>query len=150
VAVAGRSALIVVAILAVGAAAVFAVIVATRGNDDGLIPDRIQPGPQADPPASAPAPAAPAARCPAGVAGCRVVSGRIVYVEAVDPDGDGDAHFVLADSEGVTGPGITVVDVPPALRPHPLPGVGAHLSAAGILETGSFDQTQIGAVALGG
>ena len=149
-AVVGRNVLIVVAILAVGAAAAFAVIVATRGGNDGLIPDRIQPGAQADPPASRPAPAAPAASCPAGAAGCRVVSGRIVYVEAVDPDGDGDAHFVLADSDGVTGPAITVVDVPPALRPYPLPGVGAHLSAAGTLETGSFGQTQIGAVALGG
>jgi len=149
VAIAARNILIVVAILAAGAAAAFAVIVATRGGNDGLIPDRIQPG-AADAPASRPAPAAPAASCPAGVAGCRVVSGRIVYVEAVDPDGDGDAHFVLADSDGVTGPAITVVDVPPALRPDPLPGVGAHLSAAGTLETGSFGQTQIGAVALGG
>jgi hypothetical protein len=148
VAVAGRNVLIVVAILAVGAAAAFAVIVSTRGGNDGLIPDRIQP--EAPAPASGPAPAAPAASCPAGAAGCRVVSGRIVYVEAVDPDGDGDAHFVLADSDGVTGPAITVVDVPPTLRPDPLPGVGAHLSAAGTLETGSFGQTQIGAVALGG
>ena len=149
-AVAGRNVLIVVAILAVGAAAAFAVIVSTRGGNDGLIPDRIQPGARADRPGSQSPPGAPAAQCPAGVAGCRVVSGRIVYVEAVDPDGDGDAHFVLADSDGVTGPAITVVDVPPTLRPDPLPGVGAHLSAAGTLETGSFGQTQIGAVALGG
>jgi hypothetical protein len=133
----------------VGVAATAGLVWAGRGDGEGLIPDEAQPSvaPSASP---TPEPTAPPARCPAGVPGCREVSGRIVYVEAVDPDGDGDAHFVLADSDGVTGPGITVVDVPPALRPDPLPGVGAHLSAAGTSETGSFGQTQIGAVALGG
>ena len=66
------------------------------------------------------------------------MSGRIVYVEAVDPDGDGDAHFVLADSDGVTGFGISVVDVRADLRPQPLPGVGDQISAAGPVATGSF------------
>jgi hypothetical protein len=70
-------------------------------------------------------------------------SGRIAYVEAVDPDGDGDAHFVLIDSDGVTAPGITVVDVARDLRPRPLPGVGDRLSAAGPVRTGSFGQRQI-------
>jgi hypothetical protein len=76
------------------------------------------------------------------------VSGRIVYVEAVDPDGDGDAHFVLADSDGVTGFGISVVDVRADLRPQPLPGVGDQISAAGPVATGSFGQRQIEAVDL--
>jgi hypothetical protein len=140
-----RTWLIVVAAVAVAAAMLATVALALRNGDDGVIPDRIQPGAQARP-----APAAPSAQCPAGVPGCRAVSGRIIYVEAVDPDGDGDAHFVLADTDSVTGPGVTVVDVPPRLRPSPLPGVGDHLSAAGSVATGSYGQSQVEAVALGG
>lgn len=71
------------------------------------------------------------------------VSGPIVYVEAVDPDGDGDAHFVLLDREGVTAPGITVVDVARELRPRPLPGIGDRLRAAGPVRTGRFGQLQV-------
>ena len=37
--------------------------------------------------------------CPAGLPSCRTTEGRITYVERVDPDGDGDAHFVVADSQ---------------------------------------------------
>ncbi len=64
-------------------------------------------------------------------------------VERVDPDGDGDAHFVLLDRAGITAPGITVVDVAVELRPRPLPGPGDELSAAGPVQTGSFGQRQI-------
>jgi hypothetical protein len=149
VANAARTWLIVVAAVAVAAAMLATVALALRNGDDGVIPDRIQPGAQA-PPAAPAQPAAPSAQCPAGVPGCRAVSGRIIYVEAVDPDGDGDAHFVLADTDSVTGPGVTVVDVPPRLRPNPLPGVGDHLSAAGSVATGSYGQSQVEAVALGG
>ena len=35
---------------------------------------------------------------------CAAVTGRVLYVEAVDPDGDGDAHYVLAGGR-VTAPG---------------------------------------------
>jgi hypothetical protein len=76
-------------------------------------------------------------------ANCKSATGTIIYVERVDPDGDGDAHFVLLDDESVTAPGITVVDVPAGLRPHPLPGPGATLSAAGPVLRGSFGQRQI-------
>jgi hypothetical protein len=144
-----RTLLVVLAAFAIGAAALAAFALALRDGGDGVIPDRIQPGAQARP-AQPAAPAAPAAQCPAGVPGCREVSGRILYVEEVDPDGDGDAHFVLADTDSVTGPGITVVDVRPDLRPQPLPGAGDHLSAAGPVATGSFGQSQVEAVAVGG
>ena len=150
---AARTWLIVVAAVAVAAAMLATVALALRNGDDGVIPDRIQPGAQAPPAPGAqapPQPAAPSAQCPAAVPGCRAVSGRIINVEAVDPDGDGDAHFVLADTDSVSGPGITVVDVPPRLRPNPLPGVGGHLSAAGSVATGSHGQSQVEAVALGG
>ncbi len=86
------------------------------------------------------------AKCPAGLAGCRAASGRIIFVERVDPDGDGDAHFVLASKDGVTAPGITVIDVRRDLRPRPLPGPGDRLSAAGPVRSGSYGQHQIEAV----
>jgi hypothetical protein len=64
----------------------------------------------------------------------------------VDPDGDGDAHFVLASRQSVTAPGISVIDVRSDLRPHPLPGRGDRLSAAGLVQRGSYGQRQIEAV----
>jgi hypothetical protein len=83
------------------------------------------------------------AACPADAANCTSATGTIVYVERVDPDGDGDAHFVLLDDGSVTAPGITVVDVAAGLRPRPLPGPGDTLSAAGPVLHGSFGQRQI-------
>ncbi len=79
---------------------------------------------------------------------CRTTEGRIVYVERVDPDGDGDAHFVVADPQGITLPGLTAIDVRKGLRPHPLPGVGDLISAAGPVQTGSYGQSQIHALEL--
>ncbi|HET8815084.1 MAG TPA: hypothetical protein VFM51_09035 [Solirubrobacterales bacterium] len=89
-----------------------------------------------------------ASRCPPSVPGCRVTEGRIVYVERVDPDGDGDAHFVIADPQGITLPGLTAIDVRAGLRPHPLPGPGDLISAAGQVQTGSYGQRQIHALEL--
>jgi len=86
------------------------------------------------------------AACPSGSTRCRAASGRILFVERVDPDGDGDAHFVLRSDDGVTAPGITVVDVRRDLRPRPLPGPGDRLSAAGPVHTGSYGQRQIEAL----
>jgi hypothetical protein len=86
--------------------------------------------------------------CPAGHPACRTTEGRIVYVERVDPDGDGDAHFVIADPQGITLPGLTAIDVRKGLRPHPLPGPGDLISAAGPVQTGSYGQDQIHALEL--
>ncbi|HEX7279998.1 MAG TPA: hypothetical protein VF255_10290 [Solirubrobacterales bacterium] len=86
--------------------------------------------------------------CPADIPECRTTEGRIVYVERVDPDGDGDAHFVIADSQGITLPGLTAIDVRKGLRPHPLPGPGDLISAAGPVQTGSYGQSQIHALEL--
>ena len=44
------------------------------------------------------------AHCALRADGCAAVTGRVLYVEAVDPDGDGDAHYVLAGGD-VTAPG---------------------------------------------
>jgi hypothetical protein len=98
-------------------------------------------------PPSPPRPTLPA-RCPPELAGCRVASGRIVYVERVDPDGDGDAHFVLASRASITAPGISVIDVRRGLRPRPLPAPGDRISAAGPVQVGSYGQRQIHAVRL--
>ncbi len=87
-------------------------------------------------------------RCPPGHPACRTTEGRIVYVERVDPDGDGDAHFVIADPQGITLPGLTAIDVRAGLRPSPLPGVGELISAAGPVQTGSLGQSQIHALEL--
>jgi hypothetical protein len=87
-------------------------------------------------------------RCPGGLPSCRTTEGRIVYVERVDPDGDGDAHFVVADPQGITAPGLTAIDVRKGLRPSPLPGRGDLISAAGPVQTGSFGQSQIHALEL--
>jgi hypothetical protein len=86
--------------------------------------------------------------CPPDVPECRTTEGRIAYVERVDPDGDGDAHFVIADPQGITLPGLTAIDVRKELRPHPLPGPGDLISAAGPVQTGSYGQSQIHALEL--
>lgn len=95
-----------------------------------------------------PAETVAAAHCPPGLPSCRTTEGRIVYVERVDPDGDGDAHFVVADRQGITLPGLTAIDVRKGLRPRPLPGPGDLLSAAGPVQTGSYGQSQIHALEL--
>jgi hypothetical protein len=104
----------------------------------------------AEPPASGGA--APAqleqARCPPRLINCRSATGRILYVERVDPDGDGDAHFVLLSRQSITAPGISVIDVRRSLRPSPLPGPGDRLSAAGPVYRGSYGQHQIEAIEL--
>jgi hypothetical protein len=85
---------------------------------------------------------------PHAPAGCRSAVGRVLYVEAVDPDGDGDAHFVIRDPQSITLPGLTAIDVRKGLRPHPLPGPGDEISAAGPVQTGSYGQQQIHALEL--
>jgi hypothetical protein len=86
--------------------------------------------------------------CRPDLSSCRTTEGRITYVERVDPDGDGDAHFVILDSQGITLPGLTAIDVRKGLRPHPLPGIGDLISAAGPVQTGSYGQSQIHALEL--
>lgn len=89
--------------------------------------------------------ALPAPPCPSGVAGCASVSGRVVYVEAVDPDGDGDLHVVVTGGS-VTAPGFTAIDVRAGLRPARDPRLGDRAAAAGPVQTGSHQQQQIHAL----
>jgi len=85
-------------------------------------------------------------RCPPGVPECAETEGEIFYVEAVDPDGDGDAHFVIWDSQSISLPGLTAIDLEKSMRPEPLPGPGDLVSAAGPVQTGSYGQSQIHAL----
>jgi len=105
-------------------------------------PGSPSPGPQVGE-----APAPPRLRCPARVARCASVTGEVLLVESVDPDGDGDLHVVLAGG-GVTGPGVTAVDIRPGLRPQRDPEVGDVVRAAGPVQRGSFGQDQIHALAV--
>ncbi len=86
--------------------------------------------------------------CPADLPSCRRTEGRIAYVERVDPDGDGDAHFVIVDPQSITLPELTAIDVRKGLRPRPLPGPGDLISAAGPVQKGSYGQSQIHALEL--
>jgi hypothetical protein len=144
--------------LAVALSAVLAVALAGCGFDasgqDAVVskkPPRGARQKRSSKPTS-PRPAAPRARvrrarCPAGVDDCVAVTGRVIYVEAVDPDGDGDAHYVLAGGD-VTAPGLTIIDVARERRPRRLPRRGDVVSAAGSIETGSHHQKQISAAVL--
>jgi hypothetical protein len=85
------------------------------------------------------------ARCPGDVPDCRAVRGTVVYVERVDPDGDGDLHVVV-DAGSVTLAGMTAIDVARDLRPRRDPRVGDRVSAAGPVQTGSYGQEQIHAL----
>jgi hypothetical protein len=146
-----RLALLVAVLVTVGALALSA-----RSGDDG-------PGGDDDSPATAaagddrngeqvqgggnqagdPEPVLPRSSCPPDLSNCVVASGRVIYVEAVDPDGDGDAHFITDSEEGITIPGMTVFDVGPDLRPDPLPEVGDLIGGAGPVFRGSYGQKQI-------
>jgi hypothetical protein len=119
------------------------------GSDE---PPRAATTPSASPTATATATPTPSprrdvrrARCPADVVGCKTVRGTIIYVERVDPDGDGDLHVVV-DAGSLTLPGMTAIDVARELRPGRDPAVGDRASAAGPLQTGSYGQSQIHAV----
>ena len=131
------------------AAAVLAL--AGCGGEERTKPEKPAAAKSAKPPPEPP-PATPRwprrARCAAGAANCTSARGTVVFVEAVDPDGDGDAHFVLASATSLSGPGITAIDVKRELRPKPLPRIGDRVSAAGPVYRGSYGQRQIEATEL--
>jgi hypothetical protein len=85
-------------------------------------------------------------RCRDEVPKCRSTSGRIVFVERVDPDGDGDLHVVVSDRRGVTLRGLTAIDVSKDLRPRRDPRIGEQAAAMGPVQTGSYGQSQIHAL----
>lgn len=123
-------------------ALLLAVLVVGCGDDQGepaTTTTTTAPGATGD--ASAPSALRPPPCPPAD--NCARAAGEIAFVERVDPDGDGDAHFVLLSRESITAPGISVIDVRAELRPRPLPGPGDQLAASGPVFEGSFGQRQI-------
>ncbi|ADB49629.1 hypothetical protein [Conexibacter woesei] len=84
----------------------------------------------------------PAPTCPEGTANCKTASGRVIGLESVDPDGDGDLHLILAGGS-ITLPGISVLDVNPRLRPKRDPKIGDWAAGAGPVYQGSYGQSQI-------
>src|SRR4051794_21547441 len=142
-----RAAAVIVLLAAAGLVALAVAPGGGRGRDDGRA--ATPPAPPTAAPTATPEPRKPRprrrlrrARCPAGAANCAAVTGRVLYVEAVDPDGDGDAHYVLLGGD-VTAPGISAIDIEKALRPRRLARPGDLVSAAGPVYTGSHGQHQI-------
>jgi hypothetical protein len=82
------------------------------------------------------------ATCRTGAGNCAAATGRIIFLERVDPDGDGDLHLVITGGS-VTGPGFTVLDVGKDLRPRRDPRIGDLASGAGPVYRGSYGQRQI-------
>ena len=66
--------------------------------------------------------------------------GTILYVERVDPDGDGDAHFVLVSDDVDHRAGHLGDRRRARPAPDPLPGPGDLVAAAGPVFTGSYGQ----------
>jgi hypothetical protein len=120
-------------------------VVAWRPGEEHPPPPRDERAERAERAAPTPSRRLPAAHCRPGVPACASASGRIVYVERVDPDGDGDLHVVIADG-AVTAPGFTAVDVSKHLRPRRDPRMGDRASAAGPVQRGSYGQSQIHAL----
>lgn len=119
-----------------------------KGDPEGPSPSKSTDRPAGSTRGGSSAETVTPSNCPPELPSCRSAEGRIAYVEQVDPDGDGDAHFVIVDPQGITLPGLTAIDVRKGLRPHPLPGVGELISAAGPVQTGSYGQSQIHALEL--
>jgi hypothetical protein len=130
--------------------AILAVAVGLAGCGDGSQ----EPRATATPTPTATATATPRAerpplrapRCRDDVPKCARTSGRIVFVERVDPDGDGDLHVVVADRRGVTLTGLTAIDVSKELRPRRDPRIGERAAAMGPVQPGSYGQSQIHAL----
>jgi len=143
-----RVAAVIVLLAAAGLVALAVAPGGGRGSDDERAstpaPATATPTPTASPAPREPRPRRRLrrARCPAGAANCAAVTGRVLYVEAVDPDGDGDAHYVLLGGD-VTAPGISAIDIERDLRPRRLARPGDLVSAAGPVYTGSHGQQQI-------
>ena len=87
------------------------------------------------------------ARCPDTYAkgNCAAARGTVIYVESVDPDGDGDLHAVATRTGGdaVSGGGLAIFDVRKDLRPKRDPRPGDEVTGWGPVYEGSYGQRQI-------
>ena len=88
------------------------------------------------------------ARCPRDATDCRSVRGLVIYVQAVDPDGDGDAHIAVADRRSLTYPGVAVIKLTREMRPSRLPRQADQVAAAGPIQRSSDGSPEIRASVL--
>ena len=122
------------------------VLLGDGGEDEAPVTRKAADRAEAEKPKPKPKPEEPELppmECPTELTNCEVASGRVIYVEAVDPDGDGDAHFVTLSNQSITTTGITIFDVRKDLRPDPLPGRGDLVGGLGPVYEGSHGQKQI-------
>jgi hypothetical protein len=139
----------IVAAVLIAAAGIIAALLAMRDPDPATVvaapPGRTVTATATPTPTRTPRPRVRIPRCPADVAGCAAVRGPVIYVERVDPDGDGDLHVVVVGGS-VTLPGATSIDVAKELRPRHDPRVGDVVSAAGPVQRGHLGQDQVHAL----
>jgi len=143
----------IVAALLIAAAGIVAALVAMRDPDPATSVATPRERAVTAAPTPTPAPARTprprtrvrTPRCPADVPGCAAVRGPVVYVERVDPDGDGDLHVVVVGGS-VTLPGATSIDVAKDLRPRHDPRIGDVVAAAGPVQPGHLGQAQVHAL----
>jgi hypothetical protein len=69
---------------------------------------------------------------------CAHVSGRVVWIQHHDPDGDGDRHLVIVGRLHAR-----IVKVQPSLRVSHLPGYGTRIDAVGYLYRGSSGHLEV-------
>ena len=97
------------------AAAIAATVAGCGGGDSGTA------APTGESPPAVHRERVTASACPAGLPDCRTTRGRIAYVQGLDPDGDGDAHFVIVDAQGITPSRPDLDRRPPRAAPAPAP-----------------------------
>src|SRR4051794_35578157 len=71
---------------------------------------------------------------------CHHVSGRVLYVDRSDSDGDGDVHLFLSSRASVPGPGMSVAKTPREARPASIPGFGDWVEALGYVYRGDHGE----------
>ena len=121
----------------------FAAIIELAGcGDDPPTPPAVSSPPAREAREQPRTPSFRLARCPADAGNCAAATGRVLFIESVDADGDGDLHVVIAGGS-VTAPGITVLDVSKDLRPERDPSIGDRVTGAGPVFEGSYGQRQI-------
>jgi hypothetical protein len=74
---------------------------------------------------------------------CAHVSGRVVWIQHHDPDGDGDRHLIVVERLRPR-----IVKVAPTLPVSQLPGYGTRIDAVGYLYRGASGKIEMDAARL--
>jgi hypothetical protein len=79
----------------------------------------------------------------AGNFACSRVSGRVIWVQKHDPDGDGDRHLIVMARLHPR-----IVKLAKTFRVEPLPGIGDHVDAVGWVQVGASGHAEIDTIHL--